>query len=232
MLKTEIKTVLEAARTRGWVSEPDAKRLLSAAGLEVPRFVTVTDPDQIEPVAADLGFPMAAKVVSSRIVHKSDVGGVRTGIETIRELTAVFESFSRLDGFEAMLMEPMVSGLEMIIGAKMDDQFGPVVLLGMGGIGVEIYQDVSLRMAPLGNADVDSMIKGLKAAPLLSGYRGLQAVNRDELTRILIRFSDFVMAAADMIESIDLNPVMCSGEKCIVADARIMLPPMDGHTAA
>ena len=232
MLKTEIRTVLDKARTRGWVREPDAKRLLSAAGLEVPRFVTVTAPDQIEPIVADLGFPLAAKVVSSRIVHKSDVGGVRTGIKSIRELTAVFEIFSLLDGFEAMLIEQMVSGLELIIGAKTDDQFGPVILLGMGGIGVEIYQDVSLRLAPVGPKDVDAMIKGLKAAPLLSGYRGHQAVNRDELTRTLVCFSKFVMAAGDMIESIDLNPVMCSAQKCIVADARIMLPPVHGSTAA
>lgn len=231
MLKAEIKTVLKAARTRGWVREPDAKRLLSKAGLAVPRFVTVTDPGQIEPAAADLGFPLAAKVVSTRIVHKSDVGGVHTGIESTRELIAAFETFSRLDGFEAMLIEKMVSGLELIMGAKIDDQFGPVILLGMGGTGVEIYQDVSLRMAPLGPEDVDAMIKGLKAGRLLSGYRGRQAVNRDELTRTLVCFSSFVMAAAGMIESIDLNPVMCSGKKCLVADARIMLPPVDGPTA-
>ncbi|MDH4205466.1 MAG: acetate--CoA ligase family protein [Desulfobacteraceae bacterium] len=232
MLKTEIKTVLEAARTRGWVSEPDAKRLLASAGLAVPRFVAVTDPGQIELAAADLGFPLAAKVVSTRIVHKSDVGGVLTGIESTRELTAIFKTFSHLDGFEAMLIEQMVSGLELIIGAKIDDQFGPVILLGMGGTGVEIYQDVSLRMAPLGPEDVGAMIKGLKAGRLLSGYRGRQAVNRDELTRTLVCFSKFVMAAADMIESIDLNPVMCSAQKCVVADARIMLPPVDGPTAA
>ena len=231
MLKTEIKTILGESRTRGWVSEPDAKRLLSSAGLEVPRFVTVTDTDQIEPMVADLGFPLAAKIVSSRIVHKSDVGGVRTGINSIRELTAAFETFSLLDGFEAMLIEQMVFGLELIMGAKMDDQFGPVVLLGMGGTGVEIYQDVSLRLAPVGARDLDAMIKGLKAAPLLSGYRGHQAVNRDELTRTLVCFSKFVMAVAEMIESIDLNPVMCSAQKCIVADARIMLPPAKGVKA-
>jgi len=232
MLKAEIKSVLEAARIRGWVSEPDAKRLLSKAGLAVPRFVTVTDYGQIEPAAADLGFPLAAKVVSTSIVHKSDVGGVCIGIESTRELTSVFETFSRLDGFEAMLIEQMVSGLELIIGAKIDDQFGPVILLGMGGTGVEIYQDVSLRMAPLGPEDVDGMIKGLKAGRLLSGYRAYQAVNRYELTRTLVCFSKFLMAAEDMIESIDLNPVMCSEQKCVVADARIMLPPMDGPTAA
>lgn len=224
MLKTEIKTVVEAARTRGWVNEPEAKRLLSTAGLTVPRFAFVTDSGQIEPKAADLGFPLAAKVVSASIVHKADVGGVNIGIDSTRKLNAVFETFSRLDGFEGMLIEQMVSGLELIIGAKIDDQFGPVILLGIGGTGVEIYQDVSLRLAPLEPEDVNVMIKGLKASRLLSGYRGRQGVNHDELTRTLICFSSFVMAAADMIESIDLNPVMCSAQKCVVADARIVLP--------
>jgi hypothetical protein len=224
MLKTQIKTVLDASRKRGWVSEPDAKSLLAAAGLSVPRFTLVTDPVRIPSAAQSLDFPLAAKVVSSRILHKSDYGGVKTGITTIEELIAVFERLCRLDGFEAMLVEEMVAGLEMIIGAKIDDQFGPMVMLGMGGTGVEIYQDISLRMAPVSPEDVASMIKCLKGGRLLSGYRGGVKVNRDQLTRTLICFSEFVMAAAEMIESIDLNPVMCSTERCVVADARIMLP--------
>ncbi|MGD2150423.1 MAG: acetate--CoA ligase family protein [Desulfobacterales bacterium] len=224
MLNTQIKTVLDASRTRGWVSEPDAKGLLAASGLTVPRFTLVTDPGRIQSAAQSIGFPLAAKVVSSQILHKSDYGGVKTGISTMEELTAVFEWFGRLDGFEAMLVEEMVPGLEMIIGAKIDDQFGPVVMLGMGGTGVEIYQDISFRMAPVNPEDVASMITCLKGCRLLSGYRGGVVVNRDELTRTLICFSEFVMAAAEMIESIDLNPVMCSAERCVVADARIILP--------
>ncbi|MGD9278318.1 MAG: acetate--CoA ligase family protein [Desulfobacterales bacterium] len=224
MLNTQIKTVLDASRTRGWVSEPDAKGLLAASGLTVPRFTLVTDPGRIQSAAQSIGFPLAAKVVSSQILHKSDYGGVKTGISTMEELTAVFEWFGRLDGFEAMLVEEMVPGLEMIIGAKIDDQFGPVVMLGMGGTGVEIYQDISFRMAPVNPEDVPSMITCLKGGRLLSGYRGGVVVNRDELTRTLICFSEFVMAAAEMIESIDLNPVMCSAERCVVADARIILP--------
>ncbi|MGD8893960.1 MAG: acetate--CoA ligase family protein [Desulfobacterales bacterium] len=224
MLNTQIKTVLDASRTRGWVSEPDAKGLLAASGLTVPRFTLVTDPGGIQSAAQSIGFPLAAKVVSSQILHKSDYGGVKTGISTMEELTAVFEWFGRLDGFEAMLVEEMVPGLEMIIGAKIDDQFGPVVMLGMGGTGVEIYQDISFRMAPVNPEDVPSMITCLKGGRLLSGYRGGVVVNRDELTRTLICFSEFVMAAAEMIESIDLNPVMCSAERCVVADARIILP--------
>jgi hypothetical protein len=230
MLKTRIKTVMEASRTRGWVSEPDAKGLLAEIGLTVPRFTTVTDPGRIQAAAAHIGFPLAAKVVSTRILHKSDLGGVKTGITGPEELAAVFDKFRRLDGFEAMLIEEMVSGLELIIGAKIDEQFGPVVMLGMGGTGVEIYQDISLRMAPIGSEDVASMIKGLKGGRLISGHRGGVVVNRDELTRTLIRFSEFVMAAAEMIESIDLNPVICSAERCVVADARIILPAANDST--
>ena len=223
MLKTRIKTVMDASRTRGWVSEPDAKSLLAHAGLTVPRFTTVTDAGRIQSAAAEIGFPLAAKVVSTRILHKSDFGGVKTNITNPEDLATVFDTFRRLDGFEAMLIEKMVSGLELIIGAKIDDQFGPVVILGMGGTGVEIYQDISLRMAPIGADDVASMINCLKGGRLLSGYRGGVVVNRNELTRTLICFSEFVMAASEMIESIDLNPVICSAERCVVADARIIL---------
>jgi hypothetical protein len=230
MLKTRIKTVMDASRTQGWVSEPDAKGLLAEVGLTVPRFTTVTDPGRIRSAATDIGFPLAAKVVSTRILHKSDIGGVKTGITGLEELATVFDNFRRLDGFEAMLIEEMVSGVELIIGAKIDEQFGPVVMLGMGGTGVEIYQDISLRMAPVGSDDVAAMIKCLKGGRLLSGYRGGVVVNRNELTRTLICFSEFVMAAAEMIESIDLNPVMCSAERCVVADARIILAAANGST--
>jgi hypothetical protein len=232
MLKTRIKTVMDASRTRGWVSEPDAKGLLAEVGLTVPRFTTVTDPGRIQSAAADIGFPLAAKAVSARILHKSDLGGVKTGITGPEELAAVFEKFRRLDGFESMLIEEMVSGLELIIGAKIDDQFGPVIMLGMGGTGVEIYQDISLRMAPVSSEDVASMINSLKGGRLLSGYRGGVSVNRDELTRTLICFSEFVMAVTDMIESIDLNPVMCSAERCVVADARIITRAANDSTSS
>lgn len=223
MLKREIKTVLNSSRERGWVLEPDAKRLLAAKGIAVPRFTTVRDPDRIRSAVQTLGFPLAAKVVSPRILHKSDYGGVKTGIDSHEELADVFDRFRQMEGFEEMLIEEMVAGVELIIGAKIDEQFGPVVMLGIGGTGVEIYKDMSLRMAPLVPEDVDSMIKSLKAGRLLSGYRGSEAVNLPALTRTLMSFSEFVIETVPYISSIDLNPVMCSPEKCVVADARIML---------
>jgi acyl-CoA synthetase (NDP forming) len=122
-----------------------------------------------------------------------------------------------------MLVEEMLTGIEVIVGAKVDHQFGPVILFGMGGTAVEIYRDVSLRMAPLGQKDAESMIRCLKARPLLEGYRGREPVNLDELTRLLKTFSDVVMDLETEIESVDLNPVICSSKRCVVADARIIL---------
>ena len=111
----------------------------------------------------------------------------------------------------------------MIIGATQDEQFGPVILLGFGGTATEIYRDVSLAMAPLCEADVDKMIRSLKAVPLLDGFRGSERVNIQSLKTLVIRFSEFVMDLGETMESIDLNPVMCSADRCVIADARIMV---------
>ena len=122
-----------------------------------------------------------------------------------------------------MLVEEMVSGVELIVGAKHDYQFGPVVLFGIGGVWVEIYRDVVLRMAPLSQRDIDSMVKCLKARPLLEGYRGTHPVHLEKLNKLLVTFSDLVLDLESEIESIDLNPVICSSERCVVSDARIIL---------
>jgi len=117
----------------------------------------------------------------------------------------------------------MVEGIELIVGAKVDHQFGPVILLGIGGTSAEIYRDTILRMAPINHGDIESMVRGLKAHRLLEGYRGSQPINLEELTRLMILFSNLVMNLEPHIESIDLNPVICSSKRCVVADARIIL---------
>ena len=170
-----------------------------------------------------MGFPLAAKVVSPDIIHKSDVGGVATGISDTDELAGVVGRFRALPGFAGLLIEPMVSGIELIVGGKVDYQFGPIVLLGIGGTGVEIYQDTTVRMAPLSEVEVHSMVAALKGNKLLKGYRGANPLNMDRLMNLLIRFSTLMEEMAEWVESIDLNPVICSEVDCIVADARIML---------
>jgi succinyl-CoA synthetase beta subunit len=223
MLTNEMLDVLTASKKEGWVLEPDAKRFFSLAGLDVPKFKWAKEPEEALRFAEEIGFPVVAKVVSYKILHKSDVGGVVTMIDDRQTLEDTFTHFSNVIGFEGVIVEEMVEGIELIVGAKVDHQFGPVILLGIGGTAAEIYRDTILRMAPINQGDVESMVRGLKAHRLLEGYRGSQPINLEGLTRLIILFSNLVMDIETHIESIDLNPVICSPERCVVADARIML---------
>jgi acetate---CoA ligase (ADP-forming) subunit beta len=223
MLIGEIREILSASKDRGWVLEPEAKRLFALLGMDTPRFAWASRIEEVTRFADEIGYPVVCKVVSPRVIHKSDEGGVAIGIENSGELIKTFERFSRIDGFSGVLVEEMLEGIELIVGAKIDYQFGPVILLGIGGTGVEIYQDVTLKMAPLGETDIESMTRCLKAHRLLEGYRGSEPIHFKELTRLLLAFSDLVMDLAGEIESIDLNPVICSSARCVVADARILL---------
>lgn len=223
MLSEEMLKIISDARERGWVLEPYAKRLLSLAGLEITRFLFAATVEEAIRFAKEIGYPLVGKVVSPEVIHKSERNGVELGIDSDRKLRETFHRFSKIEGFLGMLIEERVSGMELIVGAKNDDQFGPVVLFGIGGVWTEIYRDVVLRMAPLNQRDMDSMVRCLKARPLLEGFRGSNPVNLKELKTLLSAFSELVMDLEPEVESIDLNPVICSPEKCIVSDARIML---------
>jgi succinyl-CoA synthetase beta subunit len=218
----EMFRIIDAARADGWVLEPEAKRLFFLAGFDVPRFHLAHTPEEAVRFAGEVGYPVVAKVVSPRILHKSDVGGVAVGVADAERLMEAFRRFQGLEGFIGMLVEERVPGVELILGAKRDSQFGPMILLGMGGTGVEIYKDVVLRMAPLSAADAAAMITGLKAYRLLTGYRGAEKADLDKLTGTLLAFSSLVMELADRIASIDVNPLLCSSRRCVAADVRII----------
>ncbi|MBN1626282.1 MAG: acetate--CoA ligase family protein [Deltaproteobacteria bacterium] len=223
MLNKEIIEIVNNFKKTGWMPEPEAKRLFAMAGLDIPGFAWAHTPEKAFRFADQTGFPLVAKVVSPRIIHKSDVGGVITGIDSKDKLEMAYHAFSKLDGFDGMLVEETVTGQELIVGAKIDYQFGPVILLGIGGTGVEIYQDVTMRMTPIDKGDVISMIDSLKGGKILRGFRGGEPVNLDALTLLLSGFSSLVTDLEEHIQSIDLNPVMCSGKRCVIADARIIL---------
>ncbi len=221
----DILRIIDSARGDGWVLEPDAKRLFSLAGFAVPRFALTRSQEEARSFVREIGFPVVAKVVSPRIIHKSEVRGVVTGIGDEVGLMDAFERLRTLEGSVGVLVEEMVpTGIELILGAKIDWQFGPMVLLGMGGIGVEIYRDVALRMAPIVEKDAREMVGGLKAHRLLEGYRGAEPVDRVKLAETLLAFSSLVMELEGRIDAIDINPLLCSARGCVVADARIILP--------
>jgi acetate---CoA ligase (ADP-forming) subunit beta len=223
MLTKSIRQILEKGKDAGWVMEPDAKKLFSLAGLDVTKFLWAKEPKAARKFAAMVGYPVVAKVVSPKVVHKSEVSGVATGIADAGVLDEAFNRFSAIDGFQGVIVEETVRGVELIIGGTMDYQFGPVVLCGLGGTAVEVYKDVALRMAPLRMDDTFSMIGSLAARPLLEGFRGAEPVNKEVLANLLFRFSHILYDLEGMVESIDLNPVICSKDRCVIADARIIL---------
>jgi acyl-CoA synthetase (NDP forming) len=223
MLREKIQETFSEAKERGWVMEPQAKDLLRVAGTDIPRFCFAKDVGEAIQFANEINYPVVAKVVSPEVIHKSDVSGVVVGVRDDRQLGEVFTELGKIKGFQGIIVEEACRGIELIVGMKMDKQFGPIILLGMGGTAVEIYKDVALRMAPLREQDAESMIKSLRARPLLEGYRGADGINAAELKRMLLAFSSLVMEFGKEVESVDLNPVICNASRCVVADARIML---------
>ncbi len=216
-------SIIENSKLRGWVLEPDAKQIMVNQGFDVPNFI-VTDSVQAAGDFLKLSpGPVVAKAVSEKILHKTEFNAVVTGIVDEKRLEQEMTRLKSLDGCEQILVEEMVEGLEIIIGAKNDFQFGPVIVLGLGGTSVEIYNDTAIRMAPVEPGDVVSMVNSLKAKKLFKGYRQKPGVNMDILIPLVVKFSSLTMDLEDQFQSIDLNPVICTKDRCVIADARIML---------
>ncbi|HSH68973.1 MAG TPA: acetate--CoA ligase family protein [Deferrisomatales bacterium] len=223
-MKSEVAAILASARPAGWVVEPLARQILAAYDLPVTRSAWARSADQALAEAVRIGYPLVVKVVSPAVVHKSDAGGVVVGIKDPTGLEAAFGRMAALPAFDGVLLDEMARGVELIVGAKQDPQFGAVVLVGIGGTGVEIYQDVAIRMAPLSRSQADAALASLKARALLEGHRGAPPVHREGLIDLLVGFSEMAHDLGTRVESIDCNPVFCSPERIAIADARIMLP--------
>ena len=217
------KACIRDSKERGWVLEPDAKAMLERHGFDLPGRLLTDSLDDATKFMNDLSAPVVVKAVSPKILHKTEFNAVAVGIETKERLEGEMTRLLALDGCKSVLVEEMVGGMEIFVGAKNDAQFGPVVILGMGGTAVEIYNDTAIRMAPVTPDDVESMVNSLKASILFTGFRGGQGVNMLALTDMVVRFSHLSMALEPEFQSMDLNPVICGPERCTVADARIML---------
>ncbi|RJQ17285.1 acetyl-CoA synthetase [Candidatus Woesearchaeota archaeon] len=173
-------------------------------------------------------FPLAMKVISQDIIHKSDAGGVVIGIANIGDLRNAYETMTLTlqkkfpaAKVEGILVQEMAEGTELIVGAKRDPTFGPVVLLGLGGIFVEVLKDVSFRVAPLTKTDAKAMIDELKAKKIFYGVRGKKPLNIDAVAAILASISD-IMVKNNTIQEIDLNPVIADDKKAIAVDFRFI----------
>lgn len=222
-MNQRILEIIEESRRDGWVLEPLAKELLLLWGLPVKKFAWARSREEAAAKAGEIGYPLVLKVVSPEIVHKSESGGVAVNLRDEASLLAAFDRMSGLPGFRGVLLDEMSGGVELIVGSKNDPQFGPIVVVGLGGTSVELYKDVSIRLAPLTEAEALSAVERLGASPLLYGYRGAALADTKALSRLIAHFSNLVYELGPLVESIDLNPVFCGPAGAFIADARIML---------
>jgi acyl-CoA synthetase (NDP forming) len=215
----------------GALTEVDSKKVLSAWGLPVPAEVLATSPEEVDVVAARFGGPVAMKVVSPDIPHKTEVHGVELGVAGREEMRAAFgriirnvQSARPEAEIEGVLIQEMVSGVEVIVGSKRDSQFGPVVLVGLGGVFVELLKDVAMRPAPVSVEEALAMLTQLKGYPLLNGFRGAEPADVAALAETISSFSDLAYKLADQVDEIDLNPVMVlpKGQGVRIVDALIV----------
>jgi len=212
------------------ITEELAKSVLQEYGITVPPFALAKTADEAVQSAQDIGFPLVMKVVSPQILHKTDVGGVKVGIENVEQVRETFNDMhGRLSAtpdteVKGILLEKMVpKGIEIIVGLQNDPQFGPVIMVGLGGIMTEIIKDVAFRMLPITAADAKSMISELKGSALFGGFRGSEPVNLDMLSEMLVKIGQIGVDNADYINSIDFNPVMIYPDSHYVVDAKIIL---------
>ena len=180
-------------------------------------------------MAASLGFPVVAKVSSSVIVHKSDVGGVRVGIESADAAAEAFDAMmakARAHDPRATMVvqQQATAGTEVILGATRDGKFGPLLMFGLGGIFVEVMKDVVFRIHPLSDRDANDMIRSVKSFPLLDGARGRPKADLQALEAVILRL-DALMAACPDIAELDINPLFAgpAGTPTAAADARVSL---------
>ena len=204
----------------GYISPDKVHDLLSAAGIPtVPEFVSA-DKDEVIAFADKVGYPVVAKVVGP--VHKSDVGGVALNIRSKEVLSAEFDRMMQIQDATAVMVQKMIRGTELFIGAKYEPRFGHVVLCGLGGIFVEVLRDVSSGLAPLSYEEAFSMIHSLRGYKILKGTRGQRGINERKYAEIIVRLSTLLRFATE-IKEMDINPLLADEQNVIAVDARILV---------
>ena len=227
-----MNSIIELVRSEGrtFLTEIESKRLLGQAGINCIITELSTSEAEAVDISRKIGFPVALKIASPDIIHKNDGGGVRLGLDTPEAVIKAYREILEKTGqqnpqanLHGVSVQKMASpGVAVIIGMAKDLQFGPVIMFGLGGLLVEIMDDVALRVSPLTRQDAGAMIREVKGYRLLAGYRGQTPVNIAALEEMLLAISDFT-EDNPVIKEIDLNPVIAGGEGAVAVDARVVL---------
>ena len=223
------------AQRRASLDEQAGKALLASYGVAVPRALTVKNAGEAEAACARLKPPLVVKIISPDILHKSDAGGVKVGLKSAAEVKDAIAAMAaspqikaaRVEGY--LLEEMAPAGQEIVIGGLRDPQFGPLVMVGLGGIFVEVLADVSFRICPITRLDAEEMIDELKGAAILKGARGRKPASRAAIVDALLKIGgdngllmQHMQHRGDIVEA-DINPLIVSEAGAVAADARFIL---------
>ena len=222
-----------AAADKEVMTERESKEALAVYGLPVVGERLVGSVEAAVSAASAMGYPVVLKVESADLPHKTEAGVIRLNLRDEAQVRAGYAAIltnaekilspSRING---VLVQPMVAeGLELMIGARVDPLFGPMVVVGLGGTLVELLKDAVTDLAPISHDEADSMLRRLKGAALLNGFRGSPPVNRTRVADVIVRLSEFVSDQRDQVREIDINPLICSADRVIAVDALIALSP-------
>ena len=217
-MKKNIKKILSK---KGALAENEVKDLMKSFGIRTTNYKVVNKSEDLENLG--LKFPVALKVCSSKILHKTDVGGVKLGINDMDELKKMFKEFKEKFPDENLLVDQMEEkGVEIIVGLVQDPTFGLSIMCGIGGIYTELYKDVSFRVVPIDRYDAEQMIEEIKGKQLLEGFRNIPA-NKKLVVDLLLKVSKIGEKLEEHIDQMDLNPVFVYGNDLCVVDAKLIL---------
>jgi 3-hydroxypropionyl-CoA synthetase (ADP-forming) len=235
--RQKIQNIVESSKGNPKViTEESSKEILGEYGIKVPKYALVTNSDEAAQKSKEIGFPLVAKIVSPYILHKTDVDGVKVGLGSEDEVKKAFDDmFYRLKekfDVKGVLLEKMVpKGVELIIGLQNDFQFGPSIMVGLGGIYTELFKDVSFRVLPVTKVDALEMFESLRGRDILKGFRGSKPIDLDMLSEAIVNIGTLGVDMAGKYESIDFNPVVVYPDSYYVVDAKIILKEKSSDNA-
>ncbi|MDR1525967.1 MAG: acetate--CoA ligase family protein, partial [Tannerella sp.] len=215
-----IRRIIDNIPESGYIAPGDVQKLLKAAGIPMVEERVSDNWDEVCDFAGKTGYPAVAKVVGP--VHKSDAGGVALNIRSQEHLEIEFKRLMRIPEAVAVMVQPMLKGMELFAGAKYEEKFGHIVLCGLGGIFVEIFQDIASGLAPLATEEALSMIRSLKGYQVFEGARGQKGIDENQFAQIIVHLSALLRFATE-IKELDINPLLATEKGIIAVDARIRI---------
>lgn len=215
-----IREIIGGIKENGYISPDLVHQIFECAGIPMVPEMVSDSKSELTAFADKVGYPVVAKVVGP--VHKSDVGGVALNVRSAEHLSMEFDRMMKIEGAKAIMVQKMIKGKELFIGAKYEPRFGHIVLCGLGGIFVEVLKDVSSGLAPLSYEEAYSMIRSLRAYKIIKGTRGQKGLNEQKYAEIIVRLSTLLRFATE-IKELDINPLLADEDNVTAVDARILI---------